>query len=243
MLHKRLNFRNMIVITICLYNVTILSSCGKEKGIESEEAILLLKEVQSSNGERSVYEYDNQNRIIKCTEYGANGKSRWISVYTYNTQGDLVQYDDNENKIEFTKKGNKITFVDDEGGYTEIELDDQGFPVKSTYKWGNWYKSTTIYTWQNMNLTGIKIEDEWGKHFETFSYTYTYDNKKAPFFHCKTPKWFLSCEGYDIMNNKKTRSEETLYVSYEYTYNNEGFPITEKESNSSITYTYIYMKK
>ena len=242
MLTKNLNLRDMIVTAICLAGVIMFASCGKEKGSDSEKAILLLSKIERSNGERVVYEYDNQNRMTKCIEYGTNGVPDWTSTYTYNAQGDLIEYKDDEIEVVFSKNGNIITFVDDEGGSSEIELNDQGLPVKSTYQWGNWYKSTTTFTWQNGNLTRMEMVDEWGVNSETVLYTFTYDDKKAPLYYCKTPKWFL-CEEYDIENNKKSHKEGTLEVTYEYTYNSDGFPVTRKASDSSITDTFLYTKK
>ena len=252
MIIKRFNLRSVVVIAVCLAVIMIFASCGKEREIKSKEAVFLLEEIQSSNGERSVYEYDKQDRITKYTEYGSNGQPNWVGTYTYNAEGDLVEYKDNDIQVAYAQNGNKITFVDDEGEYTEIELNDQEFPVKSTSEWGNengmyWYKSTITFTWQNENLIKMEMEDEWkigsNKHSETISITYTYDDMKAPLYHCKAPKWFLACEGYDINNNKKTEKEGTFDVAYEYTYNDDGFPVTRKESNNSITDTFIYRKK
>ena len=250
-LTKRLNLRNLVVIAICLKSITVFALFSEEKEIESQEIILLLEEIQSSDGERSVYEYDNQNRITKYTIYGANGEPYWLSTYTYNAEGDLIEQEDNNFKITFTKNGNKITFVDEEGGYVEIELNNQELPVKDTYEWewadesGKfWSKYTTNLTWQNRNPVKTEAEDEWKAGtetgLETSSVTYTYDDKKAPLYNCKTPKWFLWWDGYNINNNIKTWDNGTSVITYEYTYNDDGFPVTRKASNSSITDTYIY---
>jgi len=237
-----MNLRNIIVATICLAGMMTLPSC-KEKIAKNEDPVLLLKEIERSDGTRFVFEYDSQDRITKYTEYGDNGQPDWVNTLTYNAQGDLIGYKDNEITVAYTKNGNKISFVDDEGGYTEIELDDQAFPVKTTYTWGTWYNATTTFTWQNGNLTKMEMVDEWNKYSEVTSFTYTYDDKKSPLYYCKTPVWFLSCEGYDITNNKKTWNEGTLDETYVYTYNKDGFPVTRKASDNNITDIYIYIKK
>ena len=254
MIIKRLKLRNVVVIATCLAGIIILASFGKEKEIESQETVFLLEEIQSSDGERSVYEYDNQNRITKYTIYDTNGQPYWLSTYTYNAEGDLIEQEDNNFKITFTKNGNKITFVDEERGYIEIELNNQGLPVKDTYEyeWADesgmfWSKYTTTLTWQNGNLIKTEAKDEWKAGSETgsetSSTTYTYDDKKTPLYHCKTPKWFLWWDGYNTNNNIKMWDNGTFAITYEYTYNDDGFPVTRKASNNSITDTFIYAKK
>ena len=252
MLEKRLNLKNVFVMAICLKCITAFASFDKEEEIEGTEVVFLLEEIRCSAGERFVYEYDNQDRITKYTIYGANGQPEWVSTYTYNVEGDLVEQKDNDFIIRYTKNGNKIAFIDEEGGRAEIELDAQGLPVKDTYEWVDdsgmfWSKHTTVLTWQNGNVIKTEATDEWKTGSETGSeislVTYTYDDKIAPLYHCKTPKWFLWWEGYNINNNIKTWNKEDSSITYEYTYNDDGFPVTRKANNNSITDTFIYRKK
>ena len=253
MLIKRLNLRSVVVIAICLKSLTAFASYGNGKEVENND-VFLLKEIQFSDGERSVYEYNDQDRITKYTIYDDEGQSYWVSTYAYNADGDLIAQKENDFTITYIKDGNKITFVDEDGGRTEIELNAQGLPVKDTYEWEwvsedekFWSKYTTALTWLNGNLIKTEAEDEWEAgseaSSETSSTTYTYDDKKTPLYNCKTPKWFLWWDGYNINNNIKTLEKDDFTVTYEYTYNDDGFPVTRKASNNSVMDKYIYMKK
>ena len=54
----------------------------------------------------------------------------------------------------------------------------------------NWSKS--IYTYSEGNA--IKIENESNLSEYPYVALYTYDDKKAPFYYCETPKWLLQLE-------------------------------------------------
>ena len=186
----------------------------------------------------------------------------------------------------FSQNGNKISFTTSLGlaansggfGNGELELNAQGLPIKMNYEeeyygmYTNRFTSTVLYlTWQNGNLTVTdwesEIEIESGYWTETEieiekksdrgTITYTYDDKKTPFYYCNMPKWFflwLSYFRYDYIywfneNNVKTETrEDGSSTTYEYTYNNDGFPVTRTGANSiwwvdeTTTETYKYHK-
>ena len=206
------------------------------------------------------YYYDSQNRFTECT-----GVSH-IKTLNYNAAGDLVKYFEGTNiylprgsgsETTFSKYDNKITFTtwyrilfgggDVKG---ELELNAQGLPVKMTsetvqHYYGsdaNWSHTVTL-TWQNGNLTKAEWEREDENGSSAGTVTYIYDDKKTPFYHCNTPKWFWwwfnfsRWNGYNEYgdknygyneNNIKTETweEDGSTITYEYTYNDDGFPVT-----------------
>ena len=97
------------------------------------------------------------------------------------------------------------------------------------------------------------------KSSNTGTVNYTHDDNKTPFYHCNTPKWALwwfnycSWNGYnenyqgnnygDNKNNIKTETrEDGKTITYEYTYDNDGFPATRVWVSGTNTYmeTYTY---
>ena len=222
--------------------------------------VFLPEEMQDDNY-RYVYEYDNRNRITKCTIYYPFIIA--VSTFTYNADGDLVEmnnevigYPEHNSKTTFTKNGNKITFITHDNFLYEIELNDQGLPLKITREIENengfnWYYSTFTFIWENRNITHRKVEeiaDVGGNTIGPFTATstYTYDDKKSPFYHCNTPKWFLwywfsfSIELCNENNIKTVTSLEYGDIfEYEYKYNEDGFPKTRTAyGHSEMTYTY-----
>ena len=194
--------------------------------VEVRLAIFLL-ENREREGFRYVYEYDDQERITKISIYLINN-GQLNAVCTINYNADLIELISGSNKTTYTKNGNKIIF-----GNSEIDLNAQGLPEKYTSE-----RYTSNLTWLNGNLT--KEEgDGW-------SYTYTYDNYKSPFYNCKTPKWLLWVQSpfgnhYNV-NNVKTETcyegEDSGVITYGYTNNDDGFPVTRTVGGNTETYKY-----
>jgi hypothetical protein len=222
--------------------------------VEVKFAIILLEEIQGS-GTRFVFEYDNFDRVTKRSEYSEN-VLQWVETFKYSADGNSIEWkEENIVKTTFVKNDKKITWeYDEDDMHYEIELNAQGFPVKYTKEWvgenGDWYKLTSSLTWQNENLTkedtngGMKEE---GLEFSfDSSITFTFDNKKSPFYHCKTPKWFLwygNFFGYSHnVNNIKTLTRDgTNTTTYEYTYDDDGVPVSR--TGGGVTETYKYKKR
>ena len=237
---------------------------------------------------KSVYEYDSQNRIAKCIIYrlASNDVLYFDSehIFEYNADGDLVTYNVygyyGAPHTTFTTNGNKITFyrshkITQQVGITEngeLELNDQGFPVRlistSETDHSSYGTSTTFYTysitWQNGNLTKTDWElTRTGYEGEYIgssngTKTYTHDDKKTLFYHCNTPKWFLwwldyydkydygaynENYGYNENNIKTETKEDGSTTTYEYTYNDDGFPVLRTWNNGTTTLTETYTYK
>ena len=220
--------------------------------------------------DNSWYNYDSQNRI---TQYYRN----YITFMDYNAEGDLITYQQSMGQgkggqATFSKNDNKITFnnfIRPAFGASselngELELNDQGLPVKLTSEYVSryvdsgvlsyeyWTYTDILLTWQNGNLTKInwKKEDENGSSAGTK--TYTHDNKKTPFYNCNTPKWALwwldyyghnKNYGYNENNIKTETMEDGSTRTYEYTYNDDGFPVKRTWVDETITYTETYTYK
>jgi len=194
--------------------------------------VFLLEEMYYDSW-RTVFEYDNQDRILKMTHYQDDGNLYGYTTLTYDpATGDLVEKieRDKQNtellKETYIKNGNTISW----GGWGEIVLNPQGLPEKYTF---NNMIDIQNFTWQNGNLT-----KEEGGSIGTF----TYDDKKSPFYHCKTPKWFLLrvwerhlCS----VNNIKTETWGYGVETHGYVYNDDGFPTTRTAYDETQTFTYM----
>ena len=189
------------------------------------------------------------------------------------------------NCVTFFKNGNIINFrgggllAGDVNG--ELELNTQGLPVKLMYEHVILSMSggterivsySVALTWQNGNLTKADWEEErvtlryfdwetWEEIFErteeasTGTITFTHDEKKTPFYHCNTPRWFFlwrdytwynEYHGWYNVNNIKTLTREDESIrTYEYTYNYDGFPVirTWGEGTTTTTETYTYKQR
>ena len=231
------------------------------------------------------YEYDGQNRITKRTRYDSNEFNDWIITLNYYNAIDSIGYHDQnyiyamgrQIRVWFSKNGNKITYFriyDVHPVNGEFELNDQGLPVKWTYSYNHpsgccWSAFTAFLTWQNGNLIKTEWKDEMEmdgvKTSSAGTVTYTHDDKKTPFYQCKTPKWVLWWLGYGCNqiraktmidgsqlfyenfeyneNNIKTVTfDEGSAITYEYTYNHDGFPLTRTwvEGTTTFMETYTY---
>jgi len=220
------------------YTVTASATGYNSKtstAVEVKAPIFLLEEILEGNGRRTVFEYDDKDRILKISYYRFDGSADWVFTLIYDPiTSDLVEikgYDaqnpeDTDNET-YIKNGNKITW-----GRGEIEL-AQGLPVKFTMEG----EGTSIFTWENGNIT----KEEW----EGWIGNYIYDDNKSPFYHCKTPKWFLLRWlgfTYCSVNNIKTVTSGGSNSTYKYTYNNDGFPV-ERTDPWDETCTYKYKKR
>ena len=126
-------------------------------------------------------------------------------------------------------------------------------------EWGREYVSEIyIVTYPNDEYHREGPEIEKGSSAGTI--TYTHDDKKTPFYNCNTPKWvfvwidFISNEhsiygnnkNYNKNNIKTETREDGSTITYEYTYNGDGFPVTRTWESANIwetgtiTETYTY---
>jgi len=181
--------------------------------------------MEMTNDDKSCikFEYDNQNRITKVTNYNQEGDISSARVFVYNNAGELASQIVDNFTYTCTKNGNKITFYSGGEIYVVIDLNAEGLPIKMD---SDYY--FIEYKYMNGNVS--EFRGCW-KESSCDNLTYTYDDKKSPFYYSKTPKWVLVyCLGYDIKNNTNKHSGNVEYdyytYTYSYTYNEFGFPLT-----------------
>ena len=227
---------------------TIITFCGcnkYEKGEDNfdNESVWLLDGIYEGGFVQSKFEYDEQDRLIKFSHCHA-GKPSSTQIFTYNSSGELIKTvwgspgAEEETAVEimtFVKNGNRIIFNDNENNY--LELDSKELPIKLVYKDDEGYfSSETTFQYDVKGNLVKKVHEQKstdGAYNYKFTATYTYDNKKSPFFCCKTPKWYLiSIKEFDIVNNictHKIVGSNSGTRNLTYTYDKEtGFSLTVK---------------
>ena len=229
-----------------------------QQGDKTKDAILL-KEIHYNGYGLYTFEYDDQHRLTNRNEYDSNGTLRSMMTLTYENDGDLTSVlwvNQNGYVIRSgpVKDGNKISFWGVMISNYEVELNTEGLPEKlEHFRQGSnsmsdvWSNTKYTYTWVNRNLTQADYNVTGVNYFEeeyekSGTNTYTYDDKKSPFYHCATPRWFWMW----YFNNTVTACSLNNLISTnsdnetdKYTYNEDGFLATEKRGTGIITYTYI----
>ena len=207
----------------------VFSSCKNDNDTD-EHSIQLLESISSNGVLNTNYEYDNQHRITKITSFHSDGITV-TGTRTFTYSGDnismsyvSVQYPQDNFTETYTKSDNKIIISISYWGNdvtSTIDIDTDGYPVKYVYD-DDYETYTCTYNYQNDNRTketivgGVKSEVP-----STRITSFVYDDKKSPFYFCKTPKWylmrFLSSYYYNeigIINNVKSIQDNktTLFV-------------------------------
>ena len=204
-----------------------------QSGASGGGTVYLVSEIYKEDGWSHKFEYDNQNRITKITMDGG-----YFLTLNYSA-GDLISMLFNDSNLcTFTKNGNKITIGSDES----VDINAQGLIER-------YCERTNCFNCQYQGKNLIKMIGD------GIVATYTYDDKKSPFYYCNTPEWWLVWYfgfGYayafgtgGLENNIKTwnivNENEDKTLLYEYTYNGNGFPLTVTGHNGK--YMLKYEKK
>ena len=247
-MHRRDFFR---MICLALFAaVFIFSGCDKDKNKDEVENLVTEIFIEDEGEVAGIrFEYDNQNRITKIVFY--EQEAGYYASYTdkiiYNNVNLITVIDVDGDTITFTRTGNTITVKPswwyDYGYYTRretYEVNAQGLIVKGISEgiWddGDWWKETVTFQYQGRNL--VKVISNWeemwyGEYDSRDDYTtiLTYDDKKAPFYYSSTPQWLLfwfeNLILYGTQNNVTSINwEDEDELTFEYTYNTNGFPLT-----------------
>jgi len=233
---------------IALFALLVVS-CKKDKNENENEKVQLVKTIRyyRTNDDPGVaeytdlhIEYDDKNRIKTMSAISADTE---VSTFIYNGD-DLVMFKSGNITLNFSKNGSKITVLSEEDNIDrEIELNSNGYPIKSS--WSN--NAEWFFQYLDGNVQSLSIGGT--------SFIYEYDNKKSPFYYCRTPKWFpvfnltitqvpfILPYSYCIKNNitdyisscdDKNKQE---WITYEY--DNNGFP-TKMYWDGKLYATFTY---
>ena len=185
------------------------------------------------------FEYDKKNRLVNV-----NFEDNIMATLSY-TENDLISLNiSGYGVFYFAKQENKITAIVVGTGAVRdtivTELNSDSYPNYIMFNNDENY----IYTFQYVDGNVASVS------FPYDEKNYKYDNKKPPFYHCKTPKWaFIYCSCIDdiypefflgIKNNLieySNRSHIQSKCTYEYDVND--FP-TKMFDNGRLVVTFTY---
>jgi len=228
---------NYLLIAIFAIVAVSCNPDNDENGNENVQLVKTITLIDDVNGNSDWnFEYDNKNRITS-----ALGLGYLAIVYNGDNLVKLI-YDDNI--LFFEKEGNNIIATNEDGVVCYvINLNSDGYPIRFNLN-GDGYVS---YQYLDGNLESI------GNNGEIWN-TFKYDNKKSPFYHCKTPKWFQICfltwpmigagfaYGLVIKNNvTEFYDDDGIHSKIEctYEYNDNDFP-TKMYWNSKLIATFMF---
>ena len=243
---KRVVLIYLVISTISV--LAIFMSCNKEK-------IQLLESTSYNDENFEKYEYDNENRIAKTFFYNKEGGLLYSQALTYKGD-DFIKVAMTSGvdstfvaTVEYTKSGNIITGIiknksSDNVDTITVNLDNNGFPTKYESK-SDEASSVGVFETHGGNLTKHSYKVIHGDVTLEGSSDFKYDNKKSPFYYCKTPKWWwiLSDKCISTQNNViETSNSKGEKVEYKYEFNNAGYPTkcTAKSSENENVIEYKY---
>ena len=240
-------FNYIIITTFAMW--AAFSSCTKENEYKPNIKEKLLETITYASGWYSKFEYDNRNRVTKYSEFNDLGTLMEITIVTYN--GDVLTRIDYKNlhpfsgrpydvSSELTKNGNIITVKRTHSTLNLIlttlylHINNKGLLEKNVEE-GGIFSVVNSYKYHNencVNYTYIYIQE--GKIVEEYSLEYKFDDKKSPYYSCKTPKWFWfftnkNFSAFSQNNAIEEKYGEGLYpeqiTRWEYVYDRDGYPI------------------
>jgi len=234
---------NFFVVAAIAVSVAFVG-CKKD----DKEVIKLVSTITQNNGNYFAYEYDEKNRIIYEGFYASNGNI--ISSFTFTYSGnDLVKAVTNVNVIrEFAKTGNTINVTRTTDGNSEFVqsffLNNDGLVIGSDFQ-----QQDDVYTFQYQGKNLSKFVNK--RNEETISdIDYLYDDKKSPFYHCKSPQWsmimFFGGTSYGYYNNIIEVNYNPSIRNYSYEFDDDGYPTemkTRVHNNEILVASFSYISK
>ena len=201
-----------------------------------DSVVKLLTTITYNIGHYKEFEYDNLNRITKELNY-RGGKIYSTETLDYNSTGDLVKwsinyFDEPENNEErdYTKNGNKIQIGDND----ILTVNNYGYPSVRVFKDEKNNTSSNVYYYEKGNIEFIEIysrayelddPSNVGRLENTTKVYFEYDNKRSPFYHCKTSIFYLILDFDFVVNNNVLKMSGGKYNrEYKYVYDSDGYP-------------------
>ena len=225
---------NYLVIAALICSAALTSCTDKGSG-----DVKLLESIIYDNGEITKFEYDDKNRIVKIS-YG----SQRTETLTYSGD-ELISFEDDYNGLTpISRNGNTIRIPGE--NTSVITVNDDGYSIKHEIDANEHGSEVRTYQYRDGNPVKITVvQTDWeGMTSETVM-EFKHDDKKSPFFHCNTPRWFLQYIYFTYfgLNNNVTAVTWSHGIShkYEYQYDRDGFPTTQtsitKSANGDKTKT------
>jgi hypothetical protein len=228
--------------------------------------VKLLSKLYSSDHNHALeaeFEYDEYMRLVKINDYGIDmyGSSRLLDVVTIEYHPEkiiIVDAHDNALVQNITRDGNNLLCKIDGRADTAWYIQNltsanlpETFTSRVLFKVG-----INVYEYDETgNLSGHLKSSSLGykvpvgtidqiKHGEVVQpverLSYTYDDKKSPFYACTSPKWLIMilCNTTDFFNNAVSLAygNETPSVFAPHEYDNDGY-ITENRQRAE---SYLY---
>jgi predicted small lipoprotein YifL len=173
------NIKNLFLSAILVLSAASCTLTGTLEMPDDDgpvDGLYLLEKVYENGALSLQFEYNGKNQITKITFFYYAPPLE--CVFRYNSSGDVSSID---GIVNFSKSEDAIT-ADYGGGFTnKIHLNSAGLPDMVTYSDG------TIDICRYDNDGNLASRSYKGRSWIFDSY----DTKKAPFYNCETPHWFL----------------------------------------------------
>jgi hypothetical protein len=211
----------------------------KEK-VTKEDEIRLLERINYNDGSYTEYKYDDKNRLAGVSSYDEKG-NRLIE--------EGLEYED-----DYLVGGSKVWGNDDDVAFSSAEYNNYDRNIIIT-NGGQRFGNDAVY---RLNEHGIIMRTGYADYtttIEVYKYDdngniikiteiddgdickiteYEYDNKKSPYIHCNTPKWWLQFMNFPTKNNIiKTTKNGKVEEEYVYEYDEFGYPIKQTRNKGT----------
>ena len=236
---KKVVLNSLLIAALALMAASF-TSCKSKRN----DDVKLLERMISEDAEQH-FEYDNQNRIVKTTNY-RYGKLSFTRTITYGKNNVTVSFEHFDEHIEaeeadcltsYVIDGNTITFTSCSGYPSTITINKEGYIIKEEYRRndGSTYEVYT-YDYRHGKLTSITHIPPADSQYEGGSIVteLIYDDYKSPFYNNKTPVWLLQhiFGSNGLKNNVAILRTNIVDFFYEYEFVNNGPPTMQKISYS-----------
>ena len=258
--------KTMFMLVSALILSLMLISCKGEARMDKSKGVGKLLE----SIEYNAYEYNASRRMRYDEQNRIKGIVLLVNEYevfsamdiTYHKDGSISVYDhETFYEVDFTRKGNTITIVENESTYPAeiLTINKSGFITKreSLGEGDGGWRRTTNYQYQNGNPIKVTTEtlmkgtDTKTEVIENFKF----DDKISPFYSCNTPRWLLQFFGFsrnlglknNVVEYQNPNSNGGQPNIYNYEYDSYGYLYkstasgTDDDGNECPTVTtYIY---